>query len=333
MVINYQDLGSQLVDACKAVGENASVLLVAPFIKEGALRKILSHCAPEQHLQVITRWRLDEIAAGASDPEIWELLKSRASASLWLRANLHAKYYRFGSTCYIGSANVTDSALGWSGRPNLELLAQLPPGETELAGFEEKLRKNCVKVSQHLYEQLVQLREEYEQLDNRPAAPDHLRFNAAQSMGLVSEPEVGSGMSEPQQVNHERWIPHLRYPEELYRAYTGDLDALTTATRRHGLRDLRFLNIPEGLPEEAFNKEVKWQLLQMPVVQKVDNYVQVSRRFGAVRDYLQTLPCSEEPGFNATEAWQTLMRWLLYFLEDRYDCQEANYSEIFVRRS
>jgi len=77
--------------------------------------------------------------------------------------------------------------------------------------------------------------------------------------------------------------------------------------------------------------EITWQLLQKPVVQEIDEFVDTSKRFGAVRDFLRTLPCAKNEDFDATGAWQTLMRWLLYFLEDRYRQYEANYSEIFVR--
>lgn len=331
MELYFQKLGDRLVEACEGAGQDALILIAAPFIKKDALERILAHCTSGQQIQVITRWHLDEIAAGASDPEIWELLRTHSGASLWLRSNLHAKYYRFGSICYVGSANVTDSALGWRSKPNFELLVPVDSIGSEAMRFEKELKKSCVEVSQDLYDQLAQLREEYAQLDHY-ASIDQVKFNAAEADDLLSEPDIEFGVSESEHIDRERWVPHLRHPEELYQAYTGNLDPLTAATQRHSLRDLRFLNIPGGLPKEAFHEEVKWQLLQMPVVQKIDNYVQVSRRFGAVRDYLKTLPCAEEPGFNATEAWQTLMRWLLYFFEDRYDRQVANYSEIFVRR-
>ena len=77
--------------------------------------------------------------------------------------------------------------------------------------------------------------------------------------------------------------------------------------------------------------EIRWQLLQKPVVQEVDSLVSESKRFGAVRDHLRTLPCAQNDGFDPTDTWQAIMRWLLYFFDDRYRRHEANYSEIFVR--
>ncbi|WP_157621366.1 phospholipase D family protein [Salisaeta longa] len=296
------------------------------------MQRLIEACSSEQPVRAITRWRLDEIVSGASDPEIWKLLKDRPGASLWLRPDLHAKYYRFGDVCYAGSANITDAALGWSARPNFELLVRLPFRKDRLASIEGRLRRNCVRVSQDLYDHFTRLREEYEQLDDRSTDYGKIKYDAADVTGSVAEFETELDVEKSEQIDREQWLPHLRHPEKLYRTYTGDFKSLTTATRRHGLRDLQFFDTPDGLPEAAFNMEIKWQLLQMPVVQTVDDYVRTSRRFGAVRDYLKTLPCSEAPGFNATEAWQTLMRWLLYFLGDRYKRRVYNYSEIIYKK-
>jgi len=113
--------------------------------------------------------------------------------------------------------------------------------------------------------------------------------------------------------------------------YSSESEEVSSATWDHGTRDLHYFVLPEGLDETRFELEVGWQLLQKPVVEEVDQFVETSKRFGAVRNYLRTLPCAENDNFDATEAWQTLMRWLLYFLGDRYRQYEANYSEIFVR--
>lgn len=72
-------------------------------------------------------------------------------------------------------------------------------------------------------------------------------------------------------------------------------------------------------------------LLQKPIIQQIDNFVTTPKRFGAVRDFLASLPCANLPNFNPERAWQTLMRWLLYFLPSRYALSVPNHSEVFYR--
>jgi hypothetical protein len=72
-------------------------------------------------------------------------------------------------------------------------------------------------------------------------------------------------------------------------------------------------------------------LLQKPIIQRVDSFVKTPQRFGAVKNLLNSLPCVANPHFNAERAWQTLMRWLLYFLPNRYALSVPNYSEVFYQ--
>ncbi len=72
-------------------------------------------------------------------------------------------------------------------------------------------------------------------------------------------------------------------------------------------------------------------LLEKPIIQQIDNFVKTPQRFGAIRDFLESLLCMNLPNFNPERAWQTLMRWLLYFLPSRYALSVPNYSEVFYR--
>ena len=75
------------------------MLLVAPFIKVGAFQRLLASIADEVSIHCITRWRPEEIAAGVSDLEIWPILRDRPHSRLWLRPDLHAKFYRADAQC------------------------------------------------------------------------------------------------------------------------------------------------------------------------------------------------------------------------------------------
>ena len=99
--------GRELTSAIRA--DPREVRIVCPFIKEGALRHLLSHRLGD--VQVITRFNLADIADGASDVKALRMLLD-AGASIRGVRNLHAKLYLFGtSRAIITSANLTEAAL------------------------------------------------------------------------------------------------------------------------------------------------------------------------------------------------------------------------------
>lgn len=288
--------------------------LVAPFIKQETLKRLLDQVAPEARVNCVTRWRPDEIVAGVSDLEVWLLIQERPNSTLWLRSDLHAKYYRGDQQVLIGSANLTNTALGWSRPPNLELLIDAEP----LLEFERELLVGSAEADNSIYEQIRQMVE-------------------ALSLQLVFKPDTTQFISESEEddlptMPIEAWLPMLRRPESLYTAYIGEWDKLGTGSQIAAISDLRALDIPAGLNREQFEAYVAVQLLQKPIVRQVDQFVEPPQRFGAVRDFLKTLPCAHQPDFEADIAWQTLMRWLLHFLPVRYDLSVPRHSEIFHRK-
>ena len=113
--------------------------------------------------------------------------------------------------------------------------------------------------------------------------------------------------------------------------HSGQTEKLSTASTIAALTDLRSLALIPNLSQKTFNAYIGSLLLQKPIIQKVDSFVKTPQRFGAVKNLLNSLACAENPNFSATRAWQTLMRWLLYFLPHRYALSIPNYSEVFYR--
>lgn len=311
-------LGTELSNLCAEA--NQEVLLVAPFIKASVLEKLLDKISPDVALKCITRWFPEEIVAGVSDLEVWNLIQNRPNSSLWLRPDLHAKYYRADNRCLVGSANLTGKALGWSNLPNLELLMPVSANEPTLKSFETELLKACIPVTEDLFEQMslaVQLLSE--QASNA----------IANNSSRVEIPE--NNVATNNSVNINAWLPTLRNPEDLYIAYCGQTEKLSTASKIAALTDLRSLPIVPNLSQKTFKAYIGTLLLQKPIIQQVDSFVKTPQRFGAVKNLLNSLPCSNNFHFNAERAWQTLMRWLLYFLPNRYALSVPNYSEVFYR--
>lgn len=296
-----QPLGDQLVEMLK--GARQECLLAAPYIKRGTLAKLLEAIEPSCHLRVVTRWRVDEIAAGVSDLEVWKLLHDRGNSELWLQPTLHAKYYRSDDKISIGSANLTHAALGWGASPNLEILEEIPPNHSRWAQFERELFNGVTNVTDALVKAFEAALDDF--LTLSPAIPP-------------PTDEVVSSLAD--------WRPSLRFPADLFAFYSGDGEQLTSAARQAAATDLFSLQPPNGLTSRAFKAWVGLALLQNGEFQAIDRFVQSSRRFGEMRDLLAGRGCKD-----ASRDWQTWMRWILHFLPDHFSFHTANYSEIVSR--
>ena len=99
--------GTELTDALRA--DASALRLICPFIKVGALDRLLSHRPGK--VQVITRFNLADFAEGVSDVAALRRLLDAGARVRGIR-KLHAKLYLFGkSRAIITSANLTRSAL------------------------------------------------------------------------------------------------------------------------------------------------------------------------------------------------------------------------------
>jgi hypothetical protein len=65
-------------------------------------------------------------------------------------------------------------------------------------------------------------------------------------------------------------------------------------------------------------------------VQYIDELTITPQRFGAVKKFLATHYRGRD-NFDAGYGWQTLMRWLLFFLPSHYVVSTPRHSEIFSR--
>ena len=198
------------------------LLLVAPYVKADALSRILSNASPNVSLTCVTQWTLEDIAAGASDIRSWEII-NELGGTFQLRPSLHAKYYRIDGTTLIGSANLTNSAMGWSPSPNLEILCQ--------AGDDfDDLQFQC-DLFQHSRE--VSL-EEYN------------RWRAILDTDILLPAK--SSEQYPQVAN---WRPAARDFGSVLRVYSGQVSQVASLDEQAAAkRDVESLLIPDGLTPE-----------------------------------------------------------------------------------
>lgn len=307
-------LGSALERLCQTASDE--ILLVAPFIKASAFARLLKSIPQTTRLNCVTRWRPADIMSGATDLEVFQIVDTHRG-TLWLRQDLHAKYFRGDDNVLIGSANLTNSALGWSSNPNLEILVNVNLKENGLEEFEKTLFEAAVCVDENLYQTFLESADNWK-LD--AYLEDHQDI-------LVEET-----FSYEPQLRLESWIPACRSPADLFRVYQpSESEVIPTETAQSEKHDLAILQPPLGLTTDEFKGVIAVSLLAIPIFNSIDRFVIKPRRFGEVREYLQEeFSLSHE---ESTRAWQTIIRWIRHFLPERYEYNKPNYSEIILRKS
>lgn len=293
------------------------VVVVAPFIKRIALLRVLASAPPDATVICVTRWRVDELARGVSDIEIYLDLVERGNARMLLVKELHAKYFRFDRDVIVGSCNVTGTALGYREPSNLELAVTMQASE-QTSAFEAAVIGDGVPVKHGMYEAMKRV------LEAMPAnpGPDHA------TEGSDADPSPAITSAPAATTDWAKWLPTCRAPASLFDAYAGHHGDLTLATRAAAQHDLQQLGPPRGLSRTQFEAFVAGTILSSPIIAKLADFAITPRRFGEMKGLLRIIA----PASSVTNDWQTIMRWLLHFAPDRFAMYTPNYSEIFTAK-
>ncbi len=230
--------GDELIRLC---AEAKHLVLAAPYIKAGALAKVLSEVSPDASLICITRWSLQDLILGASDIECRTIVSS-LDGSFRLHSSLHAKYYRIDDVVLVGSANLTSSAMGWSRQPNLEILCRA--GDDFDAGtFQQELLRDAREISDQ----------------------EFLRWEVVIKTHAQSE----SPLTDRQPLL-DSWRPATREPRHLELAYQDREEAIASSDEQRAARqDIHTLLIPPGLTDEQVRAWISVNLLDAPFTNSV----------------------------------------------------------------
>lgn len=279
-------------------------LIVAPFIRSQALQAVLEAVPGGVEVAIVTRWRPADLLAGASDLEVFDIAGAK-DIPLYLRYDLHAKMFAADRTCLIGSANVTDTALGWRDPANLELLTMANRDEPEIVAFEEELFRLAVRATSEqrdfMQRLVADLADVVQQLPDAEIATEDLAA------------ELTSG----------DWIPRSKNPEDLYAVYRGETDAVGRARLPSMEAELLQMGLPPALPEPHFNSWVRAAISQTPLVAEVlrvidENGAIDESEVGAILEALGSAPQSEAPA----EILQVLRRWFNHFMADHFETKQ-----------
>ena len=222
-----------LLAACLGAQE---IVLAAPYIKESALRNILTHITGQ--VRVVSRWTPQDIAAGATDVACRSLVIEQGGR-FYLHPMLHAKYYRFDDRILVGSANLTATGLGYIDSANLEILCE-PTAEFSSAEFERNLFGNAHEISDSEFAK-------WQDIEAIPAPPPNKAETAL-----------------------DQWRPLTRDPNHLWQVYRGQASRIASGDeQRLAERDIATLSVPRKLNRKQFNTWVAGCLLASPFMDSV----------------------------------------------------------------
>ena len=289
-------LGDDIISLLNVAQQSA--LIVAPFMRSEALTRLLDSIPLGTETKIVTRWRPVDLLAGASDLGVYDLSESM-SASLFLRYDLHAKFFAADDKCLVGSANVTDTALGWRTPANVELLAPVARTADHIVAFEEALFAGAVRATAGQRDRLQVL---LERLRGLPWVIPETE-DGETTMGLLSP----------------SWVPRVRNPEELYSVYLGNCDVSRSALRTMQ-EELAQIGTVPGMDEEGFRAWVAATISQTPlisqVVQRIDKEGQVTE--AVLSDLLAEIGVDTKK-YRTRDVLEILERWLTHFLLTQYE--------------
>lgn len=292
-------------------GASRRVVVVAPFMRSAVLGRLLSDVSPDVEVTIVTRWRLADLAAGASDLGVFDVARKK-EAGLYIRQDLHAKFFAADDRCLVGSANVTSAAFGWREPANLELLIPVERTVAEVVAFEADVLRRAVPASRALRDCLAKLLED----DRVWSVGETEAFRRSADLDVLA-PD---------------WIPYARNPEELYAAYCGEGDVSRIA-RETMLQELRTIGVPPGLSREEFRTWVGASLsgsvLVGAVLRRIDEVGQMTE--ADLAQVMGGMGVAAEDR-QAREVLEVLERWLTCFLPTEYETARDSVKLVRSRR-
>ncbi|KUM99293.1 hypothetical protein AQI95_39265 [Streptomyces yokosukanensis] len=264
--------------------EDASeeVVIIAPFIKKAIFDETIAVVPSSvQKITCVTRWTPAEVAAGVSDPEIIEAAQSDDRISIALCPSLHAKLYRADGRCLVGSANLTGKATGRVPNANVELLLEVPIDHPEVQRVLCQINTRSTIATPHM---AALVRQQAELLRSERVTPP-------------SEDEAAP-----------YWFPETRRPANVYALYSGR-QRFTSLVEAGIVRDLAMLDVPAGLPEDAFNSEVEARLHAIPELGQLTTEQRLSN-IELQRAIAERTGDTED---QARRTAETLAAWLQHF--------------------
>lgn len=262
------------------------VRIAAPFVKAHALERALLAIPDGIAVTCIARMRPEDIAAGVCDLEVFDLLGQRSGAKFLIHPHLHAKFFAADQLCLVGSANLSQTALGWRTPSNIELLVELNAADHGLDAWWDELLGHCIEASSEMR--------------------DALETESARLRDL-GVPIPRTDIEQEAQAD-VIWVPECPRWTGLWEAYSGDEDRMPASALASAMSDLKALGLPPGLNQLGFEKTVRASFKNTQIYFEMDRLSEKGLTDLAAHELLVDVCGVTEA--DVERRWQLLKRWL-----------------------
>lgn len=283
----------QLFSGCKT-----SAMVVAPFIRVNAFRSLIAAVPEGCRIRCVTRWLPKEVAAGVSDPEIYEVLSSRGNGSVFLVDSLHAKLYIADDECLVGSSNVTRRGLGEDPDSNIEVLVRTTTSDPGVRATLSAIQEVRRVATQEMVDSVRRL---------------------AKSLTVSTE------LGRVEELDH-RWIPKSLRPQDAYRLYSRPATGFVRTADQVLLADVAGADCQPGLGRSEFEQFIRESLGRISIIREF-----IRQEGGMLRcvDAYEDLEPHASQDYSVETLWRALVEWTTHFLPDQLISHEI--SEVALR--
>lgn len=285
-----------------AVRTNGLAIAISPFVKSNALEQLIAHCDKPEQLQVVCAWTAQSLMSGATDVEIYPLLRS-AGARLFVHPRIHLKLYVLSNNrAFHSSGNLTLRGLGLCDEPNIEIGTEV---SLELKDWRAiyQILEESIPVDDRIYSQAKEFTAR-----NQPITP------------IDSELILSSSLDRRFSINS---LPLCENPEEFLtfcREISGGMEQLDRSSLHAFAHDQTILRIEQDLFASVTAEQIASAFRRLSLVKEFVRFLQYegTARFGSVTAWLQE-NCSDRPqpyrkDLKATV--RTLYNWLSATFEE-----------------
>ena len=129
------------------------LIIICPFIKLSALKKIIKNIPNDKKIIVVARWKIEDLVLGSSDLEIYTYLKELGH-KFYINNKIHLKVIiKDKKEILLGSANITNKGLGFIENSNIEAVSIDDINTNEFMEI-LKILKSSISVTNDLFQKI-----------------------------------------------------------------------------------------------------------------------------------------------------------------------------------
>ena len=279
----------------EASGTRKIVYVIAPYVKASVLERLLENV--DARIVVITSWKAEDLAHGASDVETYQVCE-RFGARLYVNNTIHLKVYSIDfDDAILSTANVSRRGLGVdTDNPSVECATLIHDLSENDRLYLASIQKNAILVDDDMYSWAKIW------ISKQEIVP-----------AVVGKHEIADMMYKKKSFLISA-LPMSRTVEEFVQCYLNIEKNNTiedTEMRNCAFHDIANYSIPIGLSADEFRIKLKEAFFKHPFIIKMDGFIENGEHFGSIKAWIQD-NCVDVPVPSRRELTanvQVLLKW------------------------